>query len=239
MRFALGVEYDGSDFSGWETQPAQRTVQSSLESALSSVADSPVSTICAGRTDAGVHALGQVVHFDSAAERAPHEWVRGANSNLPDDVCVRWALPVGDAFHARYSANRRYYRYLIYNGRERSALLRRRAAWERGPLDVAPMQAACAHLLGERDFTSFRAAGCQAKNPVRTVASAEVTRRGDLVAIDIAANQRGGDPDGHRQGQARPRVGDRAARGAGSHARGCDGTAPGPLPVAYRLSGGA
>jgi len=188
MRFALGVEYDGSEFSGWETQPARRTVQSSLESALSSVADSPVATICAGRTDAGVHALAQVVHFDSGAERAPHEWVLGANSNLPDDVCVRWALPVGDEFHARYSATRRYYRYLIYNRRERSALLRCRAAWERGPLDVAPMQEACEHLIGEQDFTSFRAAGCQAKNPVRTVVSARVTRREDLVLIDIAAN---------------------------------------------------
>jgi len=188
MRFALGVEYDGSDFSGWETQPAQRTVQSSLESALAYVADSPVATICAGRTDAGVHALGQVVHFDSGAERAPHEWVLGANSNLPDDVCVRWALPVGDEFHARYSATRRYYRYLIYNRRERSALLRRRAAWERGPLEVVPMQEACEHLVGEQDFTSFRAAGCQAKNPVRTVVSVEVTRRGDLVVVDIAAN---------------------------------------------------
>ena len=150
MRFALGVEYDGSDFSGWETQPARRTVQSSLESALSSVADSPVATICAGRTDAGVHALAQVVHFESGAQREPHEWVLGANSNLPDDVCVRWALPVAEEFHARYSATRRYYRYLIHNRRERSALLRRRAAWERGPLEVAPMQAACEHLLGEQ-----------------------------------------------------------------------------------------
>lgn len=188
MRFALGVEYDGSEFSGWETQPTRRTVQSSLESALSSVADSPVATICAGRTDAGVHALAQVVHFDSGAERAPHEWVRGANSNLPDDVSVRWALPVGEEFHARYAATRRYYRYVIDNRPERSALLRRRAAWERGPLEVAPMQEAGEHLVGEQDFTSFRAAGCQAKNPVRTVVSVQVRRRGDLVHIDIAAN---------------------------------------------------
>lgn len=188
MRFALGVEYDGSDFSGWETQPAQRTVQSTLESALSSVADDPVATVCAGRTDAGVHALAQVVHFDSRAERAPHEWVRGANSNLPGDVCVRWALPVGEAFHARYSATRRHYRYLIHNRRERPALSRRRAVWERGPLDVTPMQEAGERLIGERDFTSFRAAGCQAKNPVRTVVSLSVQRRGDFVLIEIAAN---------------------------------------------------
>ena len=188
MRFALGVEYDGSDFSGWESQPHQRTVQSTLEAALSSVADAPVRTICAGRTDAGVHAFAQVVHFDSEAERAPHEWVLGTNSNLPGDVSVRWAHPVAEEFHARYSAIRRYYRYVIQNRRERPALMRRRAAWERMPLEIAPMQTACAHLVGEHDFSSFRAAGCQAKSPVRTVSSLEVSRSGTLVFIDIAAN---------------------------------------------------
>jgi len=188
MRFALGIEYDGSDFSGWESQPRQRTVQSTLESALSSVADGAIKIVCAGRTDAGVHALAQVVHFDSRAERAPHEWVLGANSNLPGDVNVCWASPVVEDFHARYSALCRHYRYVIHNRRERSALLRQRAAWERSPLDTTPMQAAGSHLLGEHDFSSFRAAGCQAKGPVRTVASLEVHRRGALVIIDIAAN---------------------------------------------------
>ena len=188
MRFALGVEYDGSDFAGWESQPRQRTVQATLESALSSVAARQVETVCAGRTDAGVHATAQVVHFDSRAERAPHEWVLGANSNLPGDVSVRWASPVAENFHARYSAVCRYYRYVIQNRRERSALLRQRAAWERNPLDVGCMQAAGDHLLGEQDFSSFRAAGCQAKSPVRTVVGLEVHRRGDLVLIDIAAN---------------------------------------------------
>jgi tRNA pseudouridine38-40 synthase len=188
MRFALGVEYDGSDFSGWESQPQQRTVQSTLESALSSVADSQVETVCAGRTDAGVHATAQVVHFDSCAERASHEWVLGANSNLPGDVSVRWASPVAEDFHARYAALCRYYRYVIQNRRERPALLRQRAAWERSALDAGSMQAAADHLLGEQDFSSFRAAGCQAKSPVRTVMSLEVHRRGDLVLIDIAAN---------------------------------------------------
>jgi tRNA pseudouridine38-40 synthase len=188
MRFALGVEYDGSDFSGWESQPRQRTVQSTLESALSSVADGAIKTVCAGRTDAGVHALAQVVHFDARAERASHEWVLGANSNLTGDVSVRWAHPVAEDFHARYSAVCRHYRYVIQNRRERPALLRRRAAWQRVPLDTVPMQAACDHLLGEHDFSSFRAAGCQAKSPVRTVASLEVSRRGTLVFIDIAAN---------------------------------------------------
>lgn len=188
MRIALGVEYDGSDFAGWESQPDQRTVQSTLEAALSSVADTPVKSVCAGRTDAGVHALAQVIHFDSPVERAPHAWVLGANSNLPGDVSVRWAKPVSEDFHARYSAIRRYYRYLIQNRRERPALLRRRAAWERAPLDAERMQAAGEHLLGEHDFSSFRAAGCQAKSPVRTVMSLEVSRRGSLVFIDIAAN---------------------------------------------------
>ncbi len=188
MRIALGVEYDGSDFSGWESQPQRRTVQAALEAALSSVADTPVRTVCAGRTDAGVHALAQVVHFDSRAERASHEWVLGANSNLPGDVSVRWARPVADDFHARYSALRRHYRYVIDNRRERPALLRSRAAWERAPLDASSMQAAGSHLVGEHDFSSFRAAGCQAKSAVRTVATLEVRRHGPLVIIDIAAN---------------------------------------------------
>jgi tRNA pseudouridine38-40 synthase len=188
MRFALGVEYDGSDFSGWESQPRRRTVQSTLETALACVADGPVATVCAGRTDAGVHAIAQVVHFDSAAERAPHEWVMGTNSKLPGDVSVRWANPVAEPFHARYSAVCRYYRYVILNRRQRPALLRRRAAWERSPLQVAAMHAAAEYLLGEQDFSSFRAAGCQAKSAVRNVVGLEVHRRGDLVFIDIAAN---------------------------------------------------
>lgn len=188
MRFALGVEYDGSDFSGWESQPRRRTVQSTLETALACVADGPVATVCAGRTDAGVHAIAQVVHFDSVAKRAPHEWVMGTNSNLPGDVSVRWANPVAEPFHARYSAVYRYYRYVILNRRQRPALLRRRAAWERSPLQVAAMRAAAEYLLGEQDFSSFRAAGCQAKSAVRNVVGLQVHRRGDLVFIDIAAN---------------------------------------------------
>lgn len=189
MRFALGVEYDGSGFSGWESQPGQRTVQSTLESALTSVAaDSPVALVCAGRTDAGVHAVAQVVHFDSEAERAPHEWVLGANSNMSDDVSVRWASPVAESFHARYSAVCRHYRYVIQNRRERSALLRRRTAWERAPLGITAMGAAARSLLGEHDFSSFRAAGCQANSAVRRVVSIDVQRRGELVFIDIAAN---------------------------------------------------
>lgn len=188
MRIALCAEYDGSDFSGWETQPHARTIQSTLEQALARVADEPVATVCAGRTDAGVHALAQVVHFETEAERAPHEWVLGANSNLPADVSVRWAQPVGEGFHARFSAECRHYRYLIVNRRERPALLRARAAWVRPPLDVERMRSGASHLVGEHDFTSFRAAGCQARNPVRTVVRLDVERRGALVVVDIAAN---------------------------------------------------
>jgi len=188
MKFALGVEYDGSDFCGWESQPRQRSVQATLEAALTSVAAEPVSTVCAGRTDAGVHALAQVVHFESQARREPHEWVLGANSNLPGDVSVRWACPVSEDFHARYSAVCRCYRYVIQNARQPSALLRKRAAWERSPLDAARMQAGAAYLLGEQDFSSFRAAGCQARSPVRTLLSLEVRRHGELLSIDIAAN---------------------------------------------------
>ena len=151
MRFALGVEYDGSDFAGWESQPRQRTVQSALEAALSSVADAPVKTVCAGRTDAGVHALAQVVHFDPPAERAPHAWVFGANSNLPADVSVRWAQPVADDFHTRYSASCRHYRYVIQNRRERPALLRRRVdtivcmCRRRGPQRAEPRKISSIH----------------------------------------------------------------------------------------------
>jgi tRNA pseudouridine38-40 synthase len=188
MKIALGVEYDGSDFSGWERQPRTRTAQATLESALASVAATEVQTICAGRTDAGVHALAQVVHFDTPVQREPHEWVMGANSNLPGDISVRWACPVTEPFHARYSAVRRYYRYVIQNRRERSALLRLRATWVPMPLDLGPMQAGAEHLLGEHDFSSFRAAGCQANSPVRRIHSLEVGRRGDLVVIDVAAN---------------------------------------------------
>jgi tRNA pseudouridine38-40 synthase len=188
MRIALGVEYDGSDFSGWERQPRTRTAQSTLEAALSSVAASEVETLCAGRTDAGVHALAQVVHFDAGVQREPHEWVMGANSNLPGDISVRWACPVTESFHARYSAVRRHYRYVIHNRRQRSALLRLRAAWVPSPLALGAMQAGAEHLLGEHDFTSFRAAGCQAASPVRRIHSLELRRHGDLVLMDVAAN---------------------------------------------------
>ena len=188
QRIALGVEYDGGDFSGWESQRGRRTVQAALEAALGAVADAAVRTTCAGRTDAGVHAAAQVVHFDTAAVRPLHAWVLGANVELPGDVSVIWARAVGGDFHARYSALARHYRYVILNRRSRPAIARRRVAWEHQPLDAARMQAGADYLLGEHDFSSFRAAGCQAARPVRRILSLEVARRGELVIVDVAAN---------------------------------------------------
>ncbi len=188
MRIALGIEYVGSGFSGWQVQQGERTVQGALEEALSRVAARSIRVTCAGRTDAGVHALGQVVHFDTDARRPVTAWTLGANSSLPADASVRWALEASDEFHARFSALSRTYRYVIYNAGVRSPLLAGRTWWRRRPLDVDIMQVAVRHLLGEHDFSSFRAAGCQARSPVRRVTEASVTRRGALVCVQITAN---------------------------------------------------
>jgi len=187
-RIAVGLEYDGSAFAGWQSQPGLRTVQALAEQALSRIAAEPLSLTCAGRTDAGVHALAQVAHFDTHAERTPRSWVLGANSELPPDVSVRWAQVVPEHFHARYSAEARTYRYLILNRPARSALQRERAAWVHRPLDVAAMAAAARHLEGEHDFSAFRAAECQAKSPVRRLESLRVERSGERVWIEATAN---------------------------------------------------
>ena len=188
MKFALGLEYDGRDFHGFETQPNGRTVQACLEAALSAVADHAVKVTCAGRTDAGVHALGQIVHFESGAERTLRAWVRGANSNLPDDVTVHWARPVPDEFHARFSAAARRYRYVILNRDTRPATLRGRVTWDYRPLQIGPMQTAAGFFLGEHDFSSFRGAGCQSKSALRRIHRLEVTRRGSFLFLDVSAN---------------------------------------------------
>ncbi|MFQ5488296.1 MAG: tRNA pseudouridine(38-40) synthase TruA, partial [Gammaproteobacteria bacterium] len=169
MRIALGIEYDGSGFCGWQVQDGTRTVQGCVEQALARVADHALRVVCAGRTDTGVHALGQVVHFDTTAQRPLHAWVLGANANLPPDVSVRWAQPVATEFHARFTALRRHYRYVIYNHRVRPALGAGRVAWDYRPLEVAAMNEAAAFLVGEHDFSSYRAYACQAKTPTRTV----------------------------------------------------------------------
>jgi tRNA pseudouridine38-40 synthase len=187
-RIAVALEYDGAQFAGWQTQQAGvRSVQQTAEEAFSRVAASPVSLVCAGRTDAGVHALAQVAHFDTEAVRGERGWVLGANSNLPDSISVRWARTVPGHFHARYSAEARTYRYLILNRLGRSALAQRVALIYR-PLDVERMAAAAALLLGEHDFSAFRAAGCQARSPVRRLYELQVWRCGEQVVIEATAN---------------------------------------------------
>jgi len=189
MRIAAGIEYDGSRYGGWQAQAHDpNTLQARVESALARVADHPVAVICGGRTDAGVHAGAQVIHFDTEAERPMHAWVMGSNAHLPDAIALRWAMPVSDAFHARYSALRRAYRYVILNRRYRPALLARRACFEHRPLAIEPMQQAANFLLGEHDFSSFRAAACQARSPVRTLERLEVRRQGELVVLEVEAN---------------------------------------------------
>ncbi len=188
MRVVCAVEYDGSAFSGWQRQEHARSVQTTLEAALSKVADHPVQTSCAGRTDAGVHATWQVIHFDSDAERSERSWVLGTNSNLPGAVRLLSARPVAGDFHARFSAQARRYRYLILNRPVASALLRHRVTWAHEPLDEARMQAGARYLLGEHDFSSFRALACQAKSPRRTVHRLEVSRGGEYLYLEVEAN---------------------------------------------------
>jgi tRNA pseudouridine38-40 synthase len=188
MRLAAGIEYDGSGFFGWQRQRQSPTVQECLESALSRVADHPVTVHCAGRTDTGVHAVCQVVHFDTSAERRERSWVLGANTNLHPGVSMLWTRPVDDDFHARFSARRRRYRYRIVNRWVRPALERGRVAWIRKPLRAERMHEAAQALRGEHDFSSFRAVGCQARSPVRQVHEIAVRRCGNEVVVDIVAN---------------------------------------------------
>lgn len=188
MRVALGVEYEGSGFHGWQSQRDQRTVQGCLEQALSVVADHGVQVVCAGRTDTGVHATAQVIHFDTPAERSMRSWVLGGNANLVPDIAIQWAQRVPEDFHARFCAQRRRYRYVILNRWTRSAILRGRVTWNHTPLDAQRMHEGAQYLKGEHDFSTFRALGCQAKSPVRTVHSIDVRREGEFIYIDVEAN---------------------------------------------------
>jgi tRNA pseudouridine38-40 synthase len=188
MRYAIGIEYEGSGFMGWQRLPHGPTLQAEVERALSFVADHPVEAVCAGRTDAGVHALCQVAHFDSGAQRSERGWVLGCNSRLPPDVVLRWCRPVADGFHARYGARARRYRYRILDRRIRPALLRQLVAWERNPLDAAAMHAAAQALLGEHDFSSFRTVQCQAKHPVRRIHAIAVSRVGEELWVEVEGN---------------------------------------------------
>jgi len=188
MRIALGIEYDGTDFSGWQRLTEGPSVQAAVEQALSKVAAHPVEISCAGRTDAGVHGRCQVVHFDTEAFRELRGWVLGACSNLPASVAVLWAQPVLDSFHARYAARSRRYRYHILNRPVRAALDARYVTWKRLPLDADRMHAAVQSLLGEHDFSAFRALSCQAAHPRRSVLAASVRREGQHVLVEIEAN---------------------------------------------------
>ncbi|MCI5851648.1 MAG: tRNA pseudouridine(38-40) synthase TruA [Sutterellaceae bacterium] len=190
MRIALGIEYDGSGFSGWQVQPDRPTVQAEVERALQmfSGTGDPVPTICAGRTDAGVHATAQVVDFSPKVKRPAEAWVRGTNAFLPKSVAVRWAKEVPDDFSARFSARSRTYEYWILNDPVRSPLLFGRSGWCFRPCDEGKMREAAAMLVGTHDFTSFRAAECQAKSPVRTLHSIDVVRKGKLIGIQLHAN---------------------------------------------------
>lgn len=187
MRIALGVEYDGSSFSGWQSQPDRPTVQDALQSALSQIAGETIAVTAAGRTDTGVHGLEQVVHFDVQAERPISAWVRGVNALLPRSVTVCWAHEVPDEFHARFSAHGRSYRYLLLNRPMRPAIQAGKVGWFHAPLDVVAMQAAAQHLMGEHDFSAFRAAECQAKSPVKILTQLDIRREGDMIVFDVSA----------------------------------------------------
>ncbi|NMM85150.1 tRNA pseudouridine(38-40) synthase TruA [Rhodococcus sp. SRB_17] len=178
MRLALGISYSGNGYQGWQSQSSGQTIQDKLEAALARFATHPVSTLCAGRTDAGVHGLMQVVHFDTPLERTPQSWVRGTNAFLPADIAVQWAQAVPGAFHARASATARRYAYVLLQSPVRPSVDAGRVGWVFRPLDGDAMRAAAAHLLGEHDFSSFRAAACQSPTPVKTLHRIDITRRG-------------------------------------------------------------
>ncbi|PLC49499.1 tRNA pseudouridine(38-40) synthase TruA [Pollutimonas subterranea] len=187
-RMALGVAYDGSFWQGWQTQPSGRTVQDRLEAALHDFLAVAVGTICAGRTDTGVHGLGQVVHIDTGVQRRMESWVRGLNALLPDSIAVQWAQAVPDSFHARFSAASRTYLYVVRNARVRSPMLHGRAGWVYHTLDLARMREAAHWLMGEHDFSCFRSSQCQAASPIRTLQALEIEQHGDFFLFTFKAN---------------------------------------------------
>ena len=188
MRVALGVSYNGQHYEGWQSQSSGLTVQDKLESALSQFADCRVTTLCAGRTDSGVHGLMQVVHLNTDVLRDPSSWVRGTNRYLPPDIAVQWAQPVPDTFHARASAIGRRYAYLLLESPVRPSVEAGRVGWMHRPLDEAAMASAAAMLLGEHDFTSFRASSCQALSPIKTLRHLGIARRGAYWRFEFEAN---------------------------------------------------
>ena len=188
MKIALGIEYSGTQYCGWQCQDIPNSVQENVENALSKIADQQIKICCAGRTDTGVHARHQVAHFETVVKRKMYSWVVGTNMNLPDDISILWAKKVDDDFHARFSATARTYRYIILNRRSRPGLQYGKVTWECNPLDEDRMQLAAESLIGEHDFTSFRAVTCKANNPIRDVKSLGISRVDDYVVIEIKAN---------------------------------------------------
>ncbi|HVO06690.1 MAG TPA: tRNA pseudouridine(38-40) synthase TruA [Burkholderiaceae bacterium] len=187
-RWALGVSYRGTAYNGWQSQSDGRSIQDALELALSRLADAPVRTICAGRTDAGVHALNQVIHFDAPARREAFSWVRGTNSHLPRDIAVQWALPVPADFHARYHARGRRYRYVLLQSPVRPSLESGLVGWVFDPLEVRAMREAASWLIGEHDFSAFRASECQAVSPVKTLRAITIEPRGAYWRFEFDAS---------------------------------------------------
>lgn len=188
MRIALGIEYHGAAYLGWQSQPGGHTVQDAVEQAVQVIAGEPVRIVCAGRTDTGVHAHAQVVHFDTSAARPAGAWVKGVNTHLPRDIAIQWAVPVADAFHARFCATARRYDYWLLNRAVRPALGAQTMGWFHHPLDVERMRLAAAYLVGEHDFSAFRSAECQAKSPVRRLTRLAIRRDGDVLQFGIEAN---------------------------------------------------
>jgi tRNA pseudouridine38-40 synthase len=188
MKIAIGVAYDGAGFEGWQSQPSGKTIQDHLERALGGIAAAPLRISGAGRTDAGVHACAQVAHFETQAARPDSAWVRGANAALPAAIAVQWAVPVADAFHARFSALARSYRYVLYNHPVRPSLAAGRSGWHHAPLDSDAMRCAAKHLLGRHDFSAFRSSACQANTPVRIIERADVMQQGPYLLMDFTAN---------------------------------------------------
>ena len=188
MKLAACVEYDGTAFCGWQRLSHASTVQASVEQALSYVANEKIEAVCAGRTDSGVHASGQIIHFETKAERPLRGWLFGSNVKLPDGIALRWVQPVTEGFHARFSARSRRYRYVILNRWAKPAILKNKVAWYHHPLDAAAMHQAAQALVGEHDFSSFRASGCQAAHARRHLQSIAVSRLGEFIYIDVVAN---------------------------------------------------
>jgi len=187
-KYVIGLEYCGSTYSGWQRQKHSQSIQQVVEKSLSFVANEPISLICAGRTDAGVHATGQIAHFETSSIRTARGWLLGSNSRLPQNIRILWIKPIDENFHARFSAVSRLYRYIIFNSPVSSGLFSDKSSWYRQPLSHKKMKQAAQNLLGEQDFSAFRGAGCQSKSSFRNVQMIEVLRKKDLVFIDIRAN---------------------------------------------------